>query len=185
MVNTVNIDQTSDDAYGENKLQDTMQFLTFLMAQEEYGIDILRVQEIRGWETATTLPNVPAHIKGVVNLRGTIVPLVDLRHCFGLPEVKYSAETVVIVLLIKTDKGDRVVGIVVDAVSDVFTLAESEVCAAPELADSVEINFIRGLATVNEKMVILLDIDKLRLLDEIPDQMACDIKNQLNAQRQE
>lgn len=149
--------------------ESTDQYLTFIVAGEEYGVDILRVQEIRGWESATPLPNAPKHIKGVINLRGTIVPITDLRSCFGLPETEYSPVTVVIVLKVRGEKSFRTVGIVVDAVSDVHTLAKDQMRAAPELGDSVAIEAIRGLASVNEKMVILLDMDKLLKLEVVPD----------------
>lgn len=144
------------------------QYLTFIMAGEEYGVDILCVQEIRGWESATPLPNAPPHIKGVINLRGTIVPIVDLRQCFGLDGIEYTAVTVVIVLKVRTDDGDRIMGIVVDAVSDVYALEEKDMRAAPDLGNAVNTEFIRGLVNVQNKMVILLDIDKLLTLDDVP-----------------
>jgi len=145
------------------------QYLTFIMAGEEYGVDILCVQEIRGWESATSLPNAPKHIKGVINLRGTIVPIVDLRQCFGLDAIEYNSVTVVIVLKVHVDEGDRVIGIVVDGVSDVYALAESDIRAAPDLGKSVNTDFIKGLVNIQDKkMVILLDIDKLLTLEEVP-----------------
>lgn len=144
------------------------QYLTFIMAGEEYGVDILCVQEIRGWESATPLPNSPAHIKGVINLRGTIVPIVDLRQCFGLDSIEYTPVTVVIVLKVNTSEGSRIMGIVVDAVSDVYGLSDADMQAAPDLGNAINTEFIRGLVNVNEKMVILLDIDKLLTLDDVP-----------------
>ena len=153
------------------------QYLTFFMAEEEYGVDILCVQEIRGWESATPLPNAPKHIKGVINLRGTIVPIVDLRQCFGMQGIEYSAVTVVIVLKVQHQRGSRVMGIVVDAVSDVYTLTEEEMRAAPDLGDDAEKNSIRGLATVNNRMVILLNIDQLLRFDELPN--LADLKDQI------
>ncbi len=144
------------------------QYLTFIMAGEEYGVDILAVQEIRGWESATPLPNSPPHIKGVINLRGTIVPIVDLRQCFGMEGIEYTAITVVIVLKVNTDDGHRVMGIVVDAVSDVYALAEGDMRPAPDLGTSVSTHVIKGLVNVDNKMVILLDIDELLTLEEIP-----------------
>ena len=143
------------------------QYLTFFMAGEEYGVDILCVQEIRGWEAATPLPNAPAHIKGVINLRGTIVPIIDLRQCFGLDAIEYTAVTVVIVLKVKTQDGARIMGMVVDAVSDVYALSAAEMRATPDLGDSVNTDFIKGLVSVNDRMVILLDIDRLLTLDDI------------------
>lgn len=144
------------------------QYLTFIMAGEEYGVDILAVQEIRGWESATPLPNAPPHIKGVINLRGTIVPIVDLRQCFGMEAIEYTAITVVIVLKVNTDDGHRVMGIVVDAVSDVYALAEGDMRPSPDLGASVNTEVIKGLVNVDNKMVILLDIDELLTLDDIP-----------------
>lgn len=144
------------------------QYLTFIMAGEEYGVDILAVQEIRGWESATPLPNSPPHIKGVINLRGTIVPIVDLRQCFGMEAIDYTNITVVIVLKIETESGSRVMGIVVDAVSDVYSLSDDQMRPAPDLGKSINTEVIKGLVNVDEKMVILLDIDKLLTLDELP-----------------
>lgn len=145
------------------------QYLTFMMAGEEYGVDILCVQEIRGWESATPIPNSPANIKGVINLRGTIVPIVDLRQCFGLAAIEYTAVTVVIVLKVPSEKGSRIMGIVVDAVSDVYNLSVDDMREAPDLGDSIDTGFIRGLVSVNDRMVILLELERLLNLDELPD----------------
>jgi len=153
---------------GEATSEDSDQYLTFIMAGEEYGVEILCVQEIRGWESATPIPNAPKHIKGVINLRGTIVPIVDLRQCFGLEAIEYTAVTVVIVLKVETDKGSRIMGIVVDAVSDVYSLASAEMKIAPDLGDAVNTDYIRGLVNVNDKMVILLEIDRLLNMNDIP-----------------
>lgn len=154
---------------GHSSSEDGNQFLTFIMAGEEYGVDILCVQEIRGWESATPIPNAPPNIKGVINLRGTIVPIVDLRQCFGLDAIEYTPVTVVIVLKVGTETGSRIMGIVVDAVSDVYNLALADMKAAPDLGDSVSTDYIRGLVNVDDKMVILLEIDKLLNMDELPD----------------
>ncbi len=145
------------------------QFLTFIIAGEEYGVDILCVQEIRGWEQATPIPNAPKHIKGVINLRGTIVPIIELRQCFGMESIEYTPITVVIVLKVNTDKGERIMGIVVDAVSDVYALAEKDMRPAPDIGASMNTDFIKGLTNVDEKMVILLNIDKLLTIDDMPD----------------
>lgn len=158
---------------------DAEQFLTFIMAGEEYGVGILCVQEIRGWESATPLPNAPPHIKGVINLRGTIVPIIDLRQCFGMESIEYTPVTVVIVLKVNTEKGMRVMGIVVDAVSDVYTLAESDMRPAPDMGGATNTEIIRGLVNVDKKMVILLDIDKLLTMEEIPNLQ--NISEQLDA----
>lgn len=140
---------------------DGEQFLTFILADEEYGVDILRVQEIRGWDTVTQIPNTPDYMKGVINLRGTIVPIVDLRARFNLETVEYSAITVVIVLKVVSNDKERVVGIVVDAVSDTYSIPQGEIKDAPEFGGAVSIDYVKGLATVDEKMLILLDIDHL------------------------
>jgi purine-binding chemotaxis protein CheW len=135
----------------------TREVLVFVLGAEEYGVDILKVQEIRGYEKVTPIPSAPEYLKGVVNLRGTIAPVIDMRVKFGLPEPKYDAFTVVIILRI----AHRVIGIVVDAVSDVVGLAQDEVKPAPQLGTLVDSSFIAGLATQNDRMVLLLDIEKL------------------------
>jgi purine-binding chemotaxis protein CheW len=144
------------------------QYLTFIMNNEEYGVDILCVQEIRGWETATPLPNAPKHIKGVINLRGTIVPIIDLRQCFGLAGIDYTALTVVIVLKVQHEGVSRVIGVVVDGVSDVYSLSDKDLRQAPDLGSAVDMHFIKGLVGIDEKMVILLNIDQLLNLDDMP-----------------
>ncbi|MCR6653587.1 MAG: chemotaxis protein CheW [Cellvibrionaceae bacterium] len=159
----------TDLTSGESALGANTQYLTFFMSGEEYGVDILCVQEIRGWENATPLPNSPPHIRGVINLRGTIVPIIDLRRCFGLAAIEYTPVTVVIVLKIKTSSGNRVVGIVVDAVSDVYSLAQSDMRPVPDLGTGVDTQFIHALVTVNGRMVILLDIDELVFFGDLPD----------------
>ena len=131
------------------------EFLTFRLGAEEYGIDILRVQEIRSYEAPTRIANAPAFIKGVVNLRGVIVPIVDLRVKLGCETVEYNEFTVVIVLNV----AGRVVGAVVDSVSDVLELAQDAVKPAPELASSVDTSFITGIGNVGERMLILMDIE--------------------------
>ena len=133
------------------------QFLSFQLGAEEYGIDILRVQEIRAYETATRIPNTPAFIKGVINLRGIIVPVVDLRMKFGLASAEYNEVTVVVVLNV----ADRTIGIVVDKVSDVLSLAPGDIRPAPEFTAKVENAFVRGLATIDERMLIIADIERL------------------------
>jgi len=131
------------------------EFLTFRLGAEEYGIDILRVQEIRSYEAPTRIANAPAFIKGVVNLRGVIVPIVDLRLKLGCEAVEYNEFTVVIVLNV----AGRVVGAVVDSVSDVLELPKESVKAAPELASSVDTSFITGIGNVGDRMLILMDIE--------------------------
>lgn len=133
------------------------EFLTFRLGSEEYGIDILRVQEIRSYEEPTRIANAPAFIKGVVNLRGVIVPVVDLRIKLGCDKVEYNGFTVVIVLNVH----GRVVGAVVDSVSDVLELAGDLIKPAPEMNTNVNTSFITGIASVGERMLILMDIEAL------------------------
>ena len=134
------------------------EFLTFRLGSENYGIEILKVQEIRGWEPPTTIANAPAFIKGVINLRGVIIPILDLRVKFQLPEARYDEFTVVIVLNV----AQRVVGVVVDSVQDVLSLADDAVRPTPEFASATfDTKYITGLATVDDHLLILLDIEKL------------------------
>jgi purine-binding chemotaxis protein CheW len=134
------------------------EFLTFRLGAESYGIEILKVQEIRGYETPTAIANAPAFIKGVVNLRGVIVPILDLRIKFQLSQANYDEFTVAIILNV----ADRVVGAVVDSVSDVLTLAADAIQPPPEFASSTfDTKYITGLGTADERMLILLDIEKL------------------------
>lgn len=147
---------------------DAEQYLTFIMDKEEYGVNILIVQEIRGWESATPIPNAPDYIRGVINLRGTIVPITDLRQRFGMELVDYSELTVVIVLKVETKKGSRIIGIVVDAVSDVYTIAKSDMKSPPDFGENSNTEFVKSLVSVNDSMIILLDIDKLMDMDGIP-----------------
>ena len=133
------------------------QFLSFQLGAEEYGIDILRVQEIRAYEKATRMPNTPAYIKGVINLRGVIVPVIDLRMKFGLDSAEYNEMTVVVVL----NLAHRTVGIVVDGVSDVLALAAGDIRPAPEFTARVDNAFVRGLATIDQRMLIIADIERL------------------------
>lgn len=135
------------------------EFLTFRLGDEEYGIEILKVQEIRGYDAVTTIANAPEFIKGVINLRGVIVPIVDLRIKFALGKAEYDQFTVVIVL----NLGSRVVGIVVDSVSDVMTLESSQIKAAPEFASSFDTRYLMGIGSVDDRMLILVDIERLML----------------------
>jgi purine-binding chemotaxis protein CheW len=153
--------QLIENELGIEANAETDQFLTFLMSTEEYGVDILRVQEIRGWDTVTPIPNTPSYIKGVINLRGTIVPIVDLRERFGLDTVEYGPTTVVIVLKVLSENSERIMGIVVDAVSDVYNIKDEDMKPAPDFGGAVSIEFVRGLATIDEKMLIILDIDMM------------------------
>jgi purine-binding chemotaxis protein CheW len=139
------------------------EYLTFTLGDEEYAIDIHKVQEIRGYDTVTAIANAPRFIKGVVNLRGTIVPIVDLRIKFGVGRVEYTQFTVVIILNV----GGRVVGIVVDSVSDVTALGAEALRPAPGFSSQVGADFILGLGTLDERMLIVVDIERLMLAPEM------------------
>jgi purine-binding chemotaxis protein CheW len=138
----------------------TDQYLTFALGQEEYGVEILKIQEIKGFSQVTPLPNAPAYVKGVLNLRGTIVPIVDLRKKFRLPEVAYTPFTVIVVVQVQ----GKALGFVVDAVSDVLTVPRETIQPAPDLHGRIDTACLNGLAPAGEsreKLVILLDIDKV------------------------
>ncbi|WP_411881085.1 chemotaxis protein CheW [Polaromonas sp. YR568] len=134
-----------------------LEFLAFTLGQEEYGVDIQKVQELRGYDTVTRIANAPEHIKGVVNLRGIIVPIVDMRIKFKLGTPTYDQFTVVIILNIAS----RVMGMVVDSVSDVITLSPEQIRPAPEMGSVLDTDYLIGLGTLDERMLILVDIDKL------------------------
>lgn len=139
------------------------EYLTFRLGAEEYGIDILKVQEIRSYEAPTRLANVPDFIKGVMNLRGVIVPVVDLRQRFGCPNAEFGAFTVVIVLRL----GNRTVGVVVDSVSDVLELAPETIKSAPNISSSVDPAHITGLGDLGDRTLILLDIQSMLMAPEM------------------
>ena len=146
----------------------TEQFLTFILSDEEYGVDILRVQEIKGWDAVTKIPNTPKYVRGVINLRGTIVPIIDLRIRFSMEQREYGPTTVVIVLKVMSgDNDSRIMGIVVDGVSDVYNIKKENINAAPDFGESVDSSFVKGLATIEENMVIILDIDHMLNSDEL------------------
>lgn len=161
--------QGSAGATGSN------QVLTFTLGEETYGVDILRVQEIRGWSPVTRIPQAQAHVLGVLNLRGSIVPIVDLRMQFNLERAEYTAVTVIIVLSVQSRAGRRDFGLVVDGVSDVVNVNTAEVKPAPDLASRAATEHIRGLLPVGNRMVVLLDIDclvghEMRAPGDAPDQ---------------
>jgi len=140
-----------------------LEFLAFTLGAEEYGIDIQKVQELRGYDAVTTIANAPAYLKGVVNLRGTIVPIIDMRIKFGLGTPAYDQFTVVIILNV----GKRVVGMVVDSVSDVITLQPEQVKPAPEMGTVLNTDYLIGLGTLDQRMLILVDIDRLMSSEEM------------------
>jgi purine-binding chemotaxis protein CheW len=141
------------------------QYLTFTLGQEEYGVEILRVQEIKGYTAVTPIPNTPAYVRGVMNLRGAIIPVMDLRMKFGMPEAEYTAFTVIIVVTV----GPKTMGVIVDSVSDVLIIGKGDVQPTPDFGGSVDAGFIHGIARAGDKLVALLDLDRaLGSLDLTP-----------------
>jgi purine-binding chemotaxis protein CheW len=136
---------------------DGSQFLTFQLGEELYGVDILRVQEIKGYTAVTKIPNTPSHIKGVLNLRGTIVPIVELRTKFGMPTIEYTMFTVIVVVVVK----EKIMGLVVDAVSDVLNIDKKDIQPPPQFGAKVDVSFLNGIGKSGEKLIALLDMDKL------------------------
>jgi purine-binding chemotaxis protein CheW len=160
--------QTTDiieSAAAKKNSDTTIQYLSFVLGKEEYGVDILRVQEIRSWEPVSRVPNVPYYEKGVVNLRGAIVPIIDLRERFSLSKAEYTPLTVVVVLQTGSGSHTRIMGVVVDSVSDVISIERNEIQGAPDFGTKVSNEFINGLVSVNERMVMLLDVDKLLTIE--------------------
>ena len=155
---------TTDTQAHNNQIE---QFLTFQLAGEAYGVDILKVQEIRGWEAVRIIPNTPAFIKGVLNLRGSVVPIVDLRERFSLEHCEYNQKTVVIVLCVKHLSSTFVMGIVADAVSDVLDIKVEEIKKAPNFGTKIDTRYMRGMHVFKKNMILLLDVDKLLNPDEL------------------
>lgn len=151
-----------DSSQGQD-VGNSREFLAFTLGAEEYGIDILRVQEIRGYEPPTRIANVQEFIKGVINLRGLIVPVVDMRIRFGLGKADYTDLTVVIILNIN----GRIAGIVVDSVSDVTTLLPEQIKPAPSISSALDTDYLIGLGTIDERMLILVDIERLMTGEEM------------------
>ena len=136
---------------------DGSQFLTFQLGEELYAVDILHVQEIKGYTAITKIPNTPAHIKGVLNLRGTIVPIFDLRTKFGLPTIDCTAFTVIIVVIVR----GKVIGLMVDSVSDVLNIDKKDIQPPPQFGAKVDVSFMNGIGQSGEKLVTLLNVDRL------------------------
>jgi len=153
--------RTTDQSAPADASAMASQYLTFMLDGEEYGVEILGVQEIKGWETCTEIPNTPDYVLGVINLRGSVIPVIDLRRRFGLQPREFGKLTVVIVVALETESGSKIMGFVVDAVSDVYNIAAEQVRPAPELDNSVDTCFVKGLATIDDKMIILLDLDHI------------------------
>ena len=145
------------------KIVEKKEFLSFSLGKEEYCIDILKVQEIRGYELATPIPNTPAYMKGVINMRGIVVPIIDLRIKLNLASIEYNQFTVVIILSIR----GRIVGVVVDSVSDVLGLQAEDIKEAPQLGAAIKTDYIDGLVTIDGRMLIIVDIEKLVEAEEI------------------
>ena len=139
------------------QLETGSQFLSFILGSEEYGIEILRVQEIRGYSAITPIPNTPPHIRGLINLRGTVAPVVDLRAKFGMPAVDYTRFTVIILVAVS----GKTVGLIVDAVSDVLNLAEDRIQPPPDLGSQVDMRILRGVVAFDNRLVGLLDLERL------------------------
>lgn len=156
-VNDMTAQSQANASAGSQESAAAREYLTFRLGAEEYALDILKVQEIRNYEVATAIANAPRHVRGVVNLRGVIVPIVDLRMLLGLPQADYTAFTVVIVL----NLGKRTVGVVVDAVSDVTELGAEQIRPAPEFAGAVDTRYVLGLGTIDNRMLILADVERL------------------------
>jgi len=151
----------------ESRQGEAGQYLSFSLEGEEYGVDILKVQEIKGWEPVRSLPDTPDYIKGVLDLRGTIVPIIDLRLRFGFAEVAYRPTTVTIILRVQAGDRQLTAGIVVDNVSDVLDVAVDAIRQSPDLGSRINTRYIQGMVTLNERMVVLLDTDRLLDPDEL------------------
>jgi purine-binding chemotaxis protein CheW len=156
--------QTLETAAGQvSNNEQANQYLTFTLGAEEYGIEILKVQEIKGYSAITHIPNAPPHVKGVMNLRGTVIPVVDLRRKFSMEMAEFNKFSVIIVVMV----GEKVAGLVVDAVSDVLDIDSASVRPAPDFGSGSDTRFIRGVASMSEKLVVLLDIDRLVTEEEV------------------
>ncbi len=172
MDNNLNSIQEQIDQSANN----TDQVLSFILGHEEYGVDILRVQEIKGWENTTPIPNTPNYVMGVINLRGAVVPIIDLRVRFGLKEITYNETTVVIIVRSEDSAGaQKIIGLVVDGVSDVYTINKKELQIVPEMSGTVQSEYVHGLATINDQLVIILHVDPL-----INDGILASVKKALN-----
>ncbi len=172
--NTINSEPTSVIDSGFTPVEQNLEFgsqskltqyLTFSLNHDEYGVEILKVQEIRSWEPVSRIPNVPHYEKGVINLRGAIVPIIDLRERFGLESLEHTAVTAVIVLQTEHNGKLRSLGIVVDSVSNVVDVETAAIQDSPDFGARVNTNFIYGLAASNERMIMLLDVDKLMIME--------------------
>jgi purine-binding chemotaxis protein CheW len=146
---------------GKSALNDTAQLLTFIVDGEEYGVDILRVQEIRSWSTPMPIPNTPHYIKGVINIRGDVVAIADLRERLGLPRLDYGPTTVVVVLREQGSGQERIMGVIVDAMSDVTNVPQAAIKAPPVFRSAQEGALAQGIVTLESKMITILDVDRI------------------------
>jgi purine-binding chemotaxis protein CheW len=149
------------DGNGSVRLAANEQLLTFIVDGEEYGVDILRVQEIRSWSTPMPIPNTPQYIKGVINIRGDVVAIADLRERLGLPKLEYGATTVVVVLRVDVNGQNRVMGVIVDAMSDVTTVPLAAIKAPPVFRMTQDASLAKGIVTLETKMITILDVDRI------------------------
>ncbi|MGB1110456.1 MAG: chemotaxis protein CheW [Gammaproteobacteria bacterium] len=171
MNNSSDMATASANAASDNA-GDVTQYLSFFLADEEYGVSILSVQEIKGAQKVTPIPNAPEHVLGVINLRGTVVPIMDLRRRFHMTPASFDANTVFIVVHVHEGEHSRTVGVVVDAVSQVYDVPHAAINPPPEVGGALNAEFIDGLVTMDEKMVILLDISKLINVGMLGDELA-------------
>ena len=146
----------------------SQQYLTFLLEDQEYGLEIYKIQEIRGYSAITPIPNVPAHVRGVMNLRGAVLPVVDLRMKFNLPKVEYNKFTVIVIVSV----GDKMVGLLVDAVSDVLTVNTEAIRDAPDFGPAVDTRFINGVFETRDRLTVVLDLEKLLTESELASPLA-------------
>lgn len=155
--------QATDSTEGnqEQDISSEHQYFSFIVREQEYAVDILRVVEIRGWTGAREVPGLPSYMKGVIDLRGEVVPIIDLRERFAMPSLRYDQLTVVVILKVNGENGEKTLGIIVDAVSDVYTIYDNQLRPAPDFGGDIDMNYVTNLATVDEKMIILLDVDEL------------------------
>jgi purine-binding chemotaxis protein CheW len=140
-----------------NRPQESQQYLTFLLQDQEYGLEIYKIREIRGYSPITPIPNVPPHVRGVMNLRGTVLPVIDLRMKFHLPSVEYDKFTVIVIATV----ADKTVGLLVDAVSDVLTVEQDAMREAPDFGAAVDTRFINGVFQSKEQLTVALNLEKL------------------------
>lgn len=161
------LSSTTDRTSAGNAASNAGQYLSFTIGEEDYGIDILKVQEIRGWEAVRHLPNTPDYVKGVLDLRGVIIPVIDMRLRFKLDKAEYTATTVSIILSIQVKGAPYMIGIVVDAVSDVLDIQAADIKATPSLGNKIDTKYLFGMVSIDKRVVLLLDADNLLDPDEL------------------